>query len=178
MIARRTAMLYGTIAAAMASFLTGTVIIWAQLAIAPPPIAWQYIESLPASPLCPGDAVDYRIGMEVNRAGALYVIAPIRRAADHPAVATAVADLAVGAANTDAHPTIGDTAIGVMGSGVFFTAIAPEEVPGYLVDIDTRFIVPDLPPGPYNRIVAAGLYGSNARQAIRTQRFVVAEDCP
>lgn len=167
-----------SLSAALGSFVTAIAIILAQIILAQPPVRWTYLEPLPTAPLCPGAVIDYRIGMEVNRAGILYVIPAIRRAADHPAVIVAASDARAQAGNRRGLPTIGDTAAGVLGSNVFYTAFAPDEVPGYLVDIDTSLTIPDLPPGPYNRIVAAGLSQSLARPAIRVQRFTIAEDCP
>lgn len=166
------------LAVALGSFATAIAIILIQLAMARPPVKWTYLEPLPDHPVCPGAVIDYRIGMEINRAGVLYVIPAIRRAADHPAVERAAADPRAQAGNRRGLPTIGDTAQGVPGANVFYTAIGYDEVPGYLVDIDTSFVVPDLDPGPYNRIVAAGLFRSLARPAMRSQRFIIADNCP
>ena len=99
---------------------------------------------------CPGDEVAYELEIEIREPAILFVVPAVLRA------------------------PLGDTAQGYRIGEVFITNIP---TPRTIVDRDASFIVPDLPPGEYVRVLAAGTFGANTKPAIREQPFTIRVDC-
>lgn len=145
---------------------------------APAPLAWGEVSLLPHHPVCPGERFAYSVSMVVHESGAVYTFSAIRRADDHPVVQEIFRQPETQAMlSATGYRLIGDTVISGRGSDVFLSAFTDDELPGVLIDPDPVFVVPDLPPGPYVRLVAAGLWGRNSTPIIRAERFEIGADC-
>lgn len=158
-------------------------ILWIQLTISPPPgappVEWLAVDPWPTEPLCPGDSVNYATVIRINEPGGLYIYTATRRAGNHPAIEAARLDPDVQAVLQDARlPLAGDTVIPARADSIFRTGFMDDEVPTVIVDLDNLFVVPDLPPGMYDRISVAGLDGRNNRATTRRQTFEIGEGCP
>ena len=127
--------------------------------------------------VCPGDRVAYVLGIEakMENGGALYVTSNIARRAEHGDVA-AIAQLPV------VRDEVERTGLPLTGDAVVFqhwgdVPVIVVPAPSIRVDLDAGFVIPDLGPGPYNRIIAVGTVGTSALEAVRVQPFTVMADC-
>lgn len=127
--------------------------------------------------VCPGDRVEYVIGIEAHmeNGGALYVTSNIARRAEHDDVA-AIAQLPI------VRDEVERTGLPLTGDAVVFQRWGDVPVivvprPSIRVDLDAGFIIPDIGPGPYNRIIAVGTVGTSALEAVRVQPFTVKANC-
>jgi len=97
---------------------------------------------------CPGDALTYSNTLYINRPVALAITAPIRDAIR------------------------GDTVI-FDSQPIYTSAYAAQE----FIDRENTLIVPDLPPGEYDRMVTTWAVNERAEPAIIVQRFIIPDDC-
>jgi hypothetical protein len=100
---------------------------------------------------CPGDEVAYTLRLRVSKPAVLFV---------------AVAQLRGGEE--------GDTIQGNQ-MGQLFTTIIPSA--RTITDNDAVWTIPDLPPGDYVRVVAAGTLTEPSQPAIRLQPYTIVEGC-
>jgi len=157
-------------------------LIYIQMYVAPPPgnqpIQWLISEPLPDRPLCPGETINYMTVVQVNEPGGLYIYTSVRRAVTHPDVVAKMDDPQVAAVLAEVGlPLAGDTIIPARADSIFRTGFSLVETPTVIVDAETTFVVPDLPPGPYQRMSVAGLDGRNSLSSVRVQEFRIGDDC-
>lgn len=157
--------------------------------VSPTPVEWVQTDYVPQS-VCPGDLIEYDLILEIDQPGGLYVYPTYRRAADHPDI-VAIRESDGGAALMQEHDAfiVGDTAVGGRNGDVFITGFDEHDFVDdagrpvdriLLYDLDVMFFVPDsLQPGPYSRLLIAGMYGVSSRPATRVQPFTVLppEEC-
>ncbi len=124
--------------------------IWSPARIQPPVVNWTKDNYEPVDG-CPGDVVAYSLEMQVNEPAILFVASAVLR--DGP---------------------MGDTVSGSR-SGEMFVTVIP--TPREIVDEDARWTIPNLPPGSYVRVVAAGTLSEPSEPAIRLQPFTIIEGC-
>lgn len=139
------------------------------------PITWLEYSSIDGVH-CPGDKIPYRVVLQIDRPGPVYATSSILRADDHPDVVRFRTDPWVAEWSRQTGLQVsGDTISGQMMGDVFITVIPKGGV--LFVDDDFSFTVPDLPPGPYVRNVAAGMWGTDSTATVRSQRFSIGADC-
>lgn len=170
-------------AAVLAYISAAFSFIWIQLLVSPPPgrqpVTFPVVDDLPFGVVCPGDVLTYTAVVKVEEAGTLEIYPTIRRANDNAQVLALAADPKVAALVEELKaPLVGDTVIPARAGDAFRTAFTEDELPATLQDPEARFVVPDLPPGRYQRILTAALANRNAIEAMRVQLFEIGDDCP
>lgn len=150
--------------------------------VSPTPIEWIQTDYLPQD-VCPGDLIEYDLILKISQPGGLYVYPSYRRGVNHPGI-VALRDTDGAAALMEEHDAyiVGDTAVGARNGDVFLTGFSEEDFKDQdgrhidsilLYDLDVMFTVPELTPGPYIRVLVAGMYGVSSRPVMRVQRFTV-----
>lgn len=151
--------------------------------VSPTPVEWVQTDYLPQD-VCPGDLIEYDLILKISQPGGIYVYPTYRRANDHPAI-VALRNTDGAAALMEQHDSfiVGDTAIGGRNGDVFVTGFTEEDFTDgdgrpldsvLLYDLDLMFAIPnELTPGPYNRVLVAGMYGLSSRSVMRVQPFTV-----
>lgn len=102
--------------------------------------------------LCPGDVIDdFEFVWEVKRPAVIFVVASHLRASGSR-----------------------DTAIGARAGEIFVTGIPSART---ITDNDASFIIPDLPPGDYERVLSIGTFSEDSKQAFLIMPYTVRDDC-
>ena len=149
--------------------------------ISPPPLEW-VLDTYDPVVACPGDQIDYTLGILIKRPGSLYVVDSINRSDESSSVvAVSQSPVAVSLANKYNAPIVGDTVQFRRWGEIAVLVVAEEQFEDsdqvLRIDLDSSFTVPDLPPGKYSRVLAAGPVSIPAREAIRSQDFEIMEGC-
>jgi len=117
----------------------------------PPPAVEFLSDDYESVEVCPGDVIQYSLEIQINQPSVLFVATSFLRDGQ--------------SADTIRGNTVGD----------LFTTVIP--TPRTIVDNDARWEVPNLPPGNYNRAIAAGTFSEPSKPSFREQSFTIREDC-
>lgn len=115
----------------------------------PPAVEWLETDYVPVSG-CPGDTFSYSIRLRVTRPAVLFLAVSNLRGFD------------------------GDTVEFGRSGNMAVTTIPSARI---IEDNDPVFVIPDLPPGDYVRVLAAGTLSEDSVPAIRPMPFTVRDDC-
>lgn len=128
--------------------------------------------------VCPGETVEYNLGILEQVDGVVALYTTIDRAPDHPDVQSVTqTDLAQSLISQYGVGLVGDTVIPDFDPAWVILGGDNHAGDGLRVDVDGSLTIPELSPGPYIRKLAVVWEGRPSDAVIRFQRFTIKDDC-